>query len=198
MTRLHLQKLIECCLTTIGGTGLLWRVSKVPRSGRGRSSSAAQESAIQSRNTPYHSSVDNGMASNAVRPIFLLSALNSHVFLRLMQEYWWAVLLMGVAFVVLMGIFIKCCAVHTPSSNPNKMPALDILQTMRHPYSTLRRKRHHPQQHQQSIPSAPYTAAPNPPGRPPHNRGEYSLRSTKSSSMLCNAAISTWKPWSII
>jgi disintegrin and metalloproteinase domain-containing protein 10 len=87
------------------------------------------------------------------------------------QEYWWAVLLMGVAFVVFMGIFIKCCAVHTPSSNPNKMPALSITQTLRHPYSTLRRKRHHPNQ-QQPIPSAPYMAAPNPPGRPQHGHGE--------------------------
>lgn len=37
--------------------------------------------------------------------------------------HWWAVLLMGVAFVVGMGLFIKFCAVHTPSSNPNRPPA---------------------------------------------------------------------------
>ncbi|KAK4021038.1 hypothetical protein OUZ56_002972 [Daphnia magna] len=81
-------------------------------------------------------------------------------------EYWWAVLLMGVAFVLFMGVFIKCCAVHTPSSNPKKQPALSITHTLRHPYSTLRRKRHqHPQQQQQqqhANPSAPYIAAPNP------------------------------------
>lgn len=39
------------------------------------------------------------------------------------QVHWWAVLLMGVAFVVGMGLFIKFCAVHTPSSNPNRPPA---------------------------------------------------------------------------
>nr|CAG4646879.1 EOG090X02I4 [Megafenestra aurita] len=80
-------------------------------------------------------------------------------------EYWWAVMLIGVAFVLFMGVFIKCCAVHTPSSNPKKPPALSITQTLRHPYSTLRRKRHHhPQQQQQQHvnPSAPYIAAPNP------------------------------------
>nr|CAG4643787.1 EOG090X02I4 [Lepidurus arcticus] len=59
-------------------------------------------------------------------------------------EYWWAVLLMGVGFVLFMGVFIKCCAVHTPSSNPKKQPALRITETLRHPYSTLRRKRHQP------------------------------------------------------
>lgn len=82
------------------------------------------------------------------------------------QEYWWAVLLMGVAFVLFMGVFIKCCAVHTPSSNPKKQPALSITQTLRHPYSTLRRKRHQPpqqqQQQQHANPTAPYIAAPNP------------------------------------
>nr|CAG4641525.1 EOG090X02I4 [Eurycercus lamellatus] len=86
-------------------------------------------------------------------------------------EYWWAVLLMGVAFVLFMGVFIKCCAVHTPSSNPKKPPALSITQTLRHPYSTLRRKRHHNPQ-QQPAPSAPYIAAPNPAGGPPPTHGE--------------------------
>lgn len=86
-------------------------------------------------------------------------------------EYWWAVLLMGVAFVLFMGVFIKCCAVHTPSSNPKKPPALSITQTLRHPYSTLRRKRHH-NPHQQPTPSAPYVAAPNPTSGPSQNSGE--------------------------
>nr|CAG4638307.1 EOG090X02I4 [Cyclestheria hislopi] len=77
-------------------------------------------------------------------------------------EYWWAVLLMGVSFVLFMGVFIKCCAVHTPSSNPKKPPALSFSQTLRHPYSTLRRKRHHPQQQQQPL------GTPSRPGPPPH------------------------------
>ncbi len=33
-------------------------------------------------------------------------------------EFWWAVLLCGIAFVIFMAIFIKCFAIHTPSSNP--------------------------------------------------------------------------------
>lgn len=54
-------------------------------------------------------------------------------------EFWWAVLLMGIAFIIFMGIFIKCCAVHTPSSNPKKPPARRISETLRRPMTTLRR-----------------------------------------------------------
>ncbi|KAM4744814.1 disintegrin and metalloproteinase domain-containing protein 10 [Anableps anableps] len=35
--------------------------------------------------------------------------------------HWWAVLLMGIALIMLMAGFIKICSVHTPSSNP-KLP----------------------------------------------------------------------------
>ncbi|XP_014233900.1 disintegrin and metalloproteinase domain-containing protein 10 isoform X1 [Trichogramma pretiosum] len=58
-------------------------------------------------------------------------------------DYWWAVLLMGIGFIIFMGIFIKCCAVHTPSSNPKKPPARHIGDTLRRPMNTLRRMRHH-------------------------------------------------------
>nr|CAI5857708.1 unnamed protein product [Callosobruchus analis] len=54
-------------------------------------------------------------------------------------EFWWAVLLMGIAFIIFMGLFIKCCAVHTPSSNPKKPPARRISETLRRPMNTLRR-----------------------------------------------------------
>lgn len=54
-------------------------------------------------------------------------------------EYWWAVLLLALAFVVFMGLFIKCCAVHTPSSNPKKPPARRLSETLRRPITTLRR-----------------------------------------------------------
>ncbi|VEN50763.1 unnamed protein product [Callosobruchus maculatus] len=57
-------------------------------------------------------------------------------------EFWWAVLLMGIAFIIFMGLFIKCCAVHTPSSNPKKPPARRISETLRRPMNTLRRMRH--------------------------------------------------------
>ncbi|UYV71774.1 ADAM10 [Cordylochernes scorpioides] len=74
--------------------------------------------------------------------------------------YWWAVMLMLVALAIVMAGFIKCCAVHTPSSNPRKAPALRITDTLRHPASTLRRKRHR----------VPPSSSPNPPppsGPPP-------------------------------
>uniref|UniRef100_A0A8C1KF80 Disintegrin and metalloproteinase domain-containing protein 10 n=1 Tax=Cyprinus carpio TaxID=7962 RepID=A0A8C1KF80_CYPCA len=35
---------------------------------------------------------------------------------------WWAVLLMGIALIMLMAGFIKICSVHTPSSNPKLPP----------------------------------------------------------------------------
>uniref|UniRef100_A0A6P7FQB9 Disintegrin and metalloproteinase domain-containing protein 10 n=1 Tax=Diabrotica virgifera virgifera TaxID=50390 RepID=A0A6P7FQB9_DIAVI len=57
-------------------------------------------------------------------------------------EYWWAVLLMGIAFIIFMGLFIKCCAVHTPSSNPKLKKAQRISDTLRRPMNTLRRMRY--------------------------------------------------------
>ncbi|XP_068082723.1 disintegrin and metalloproteinase domain-containing protein 10 isoform X2 [Anabrus simplex] len=56
-------------------------------------------------------------------------------------ENWWAVLLIGIAFIIFMGLFIKCCAVHTPSSNPKKPPARRFSETLRRPMNTLRRMR---------------------------------------------------------
>lgn len=68
--------------------------------------------------------------------------LNKETLLTVAQwitEYWWAVVLIGVIFVIFMGLFIKCCAVHTPSSNPKKPPARRISETLRRPMDTLRR-----------------------------------------------------------
>ncbi|XP_048251257.1 disintegrin and metalloproteinase domain-containing protein 10-like isoform X1 [Haliotis rufescens] len=45
---------------------------------------------------------------------------------------WWAVMLMGIGLVVVMGVFIKVCAVHTPSSNPRKPPARKLTLPRRH------------------------------------------------------------------
>ncbi|XP_022900053.2 disintegrin and metalloproteinase domain-containing protein 10 isoform X1 [Onthophagus taurus] len=78
-----------------------------------------------------------------VRLVNLL--LNKDTLLTVSQwvtEYWWAVLLMGIGFILFMGLFIKCCAVHTPSSNPKKPPARRISETLRRPITTLRRMRH--------------------------------------------------------
>ncbi|CAL4126207.1 unnamed protein product, partial [Meganyctiphanes norvegica] len=58
-------------------------------------------------------------------------------------QYWYGVLLLGVGFIVLMGVFIKCCAIHTPSSNPRKPPPRSITETMRRPINTLRRVKRH-------------------------------------------------------
>nr|XP_024215817.1 disintegrin and metalloproteinase domain-containing protein 10 [Halyomorpha halys] len=55
------------------------------------------------------------------------------------EEYWWACALMGLGFIFFMGIFIKCCAVHTPSSNPKKPPARRFSETLRRPIHTFRR-----------------------------------------------------------
>ncbi|XP_061077090.1 disintegrin and metalloproteinase domain-containing protein 10-like [Conger conger] len=52
--------------------------------------------------------------------------------------YWWAVLLMGIALIMLMAGFIKICSVHTPSSNPKLPPPKPLP-------STLRRKRRDPE-----------------------------------------------------
>ncbi|XP_066248939.1 disintegrin and metalloproteinase domain-containing protein 10 isoform X3 [Euwallacea similis] len=88
-------------------------------------------------------------------------------------EFWWAVLLLGIAFIIFMGMFIKCCAVHTPSSNPKKPPARRIGDTLRRPMNTLRRMRYH-----HNTPSRP-PAGPQVQGR---SRPERSGRATSSQS----------------
>ncbi|XP_072236638.1 disintegrin and metalloproteinase domain-containing protein 10 [Leuresthes tenuis] len=45
--------------------------------------------------------------------------------------HWWAVLLMGIALIMLMAGFIKICSVHTPSSNPKLAPARPLPGTMK-------------------------------------------------------------------
>ncbi|XP_036343377.1 disintegrin and metalloproteinase domain-containing protein 10 homolog [Rhagoletis pomonella] len=73
--------------------------------------------------------------------------LNRETLLTVAQwvtEYWYYVVIIGVCFIIVMGIFIKCCAVHTPSSNPKKRRARRISETLRAPMNTLRRmQRHH-------------------------------------------------------
>jgi len=56
--------------------------------------------------------------------------------------FWYAVLLMGMGFVIFMALFIKCFAAHTPSSNPKMPKNKHITETLRRPMSTLRRKRY--------------------------------------------------------
>ncbi|KAM8895035.1 disintegrin and metalloproteinase domain-containing protein 10 [Spinachia spinachia] len=51
--------------------------------------------------------------------------------------HWWAVLLMGIALIMLMAGFIKICSVHTPSSNPKLPPPKPLP-------GTLKRRRQQP------------------------------------------------------
>ncbi|XP_031138367.1 disintegrin and metalloproteinase domain-containing protein 10-like [Sander lucioperca] len=55
--------------------------------------------------------------------------------------HWWAVLLMGIALIMLMAGFIKICSVHTPSSNPKLPPPKPLP-------GTLKRRRAQQQQQQ--------------------------------------------------
>ena len=76
--------------------------------------------------------------------------LNQRTLMSIRQwaiTHWWACALFAIIFMMLMYVFIECCAVHTPTSNPKKKPALRISDTIRHPSHTLRRKRrvHGPQ-----------------------------------------------------
>ncbi|XP_060770598.1 disintegrin and metalloproteinase domain-containing protein 10-like [Neoarius graeffei] len=57
--------------------------------------------------------------------------------------YWWAVLLMGIALIMLMAGFIKICSVHTPSSNPKLPPPKPLPGTLK------RRRAQHASQQQQ-------------------------------------------------
>ncbi|XP_014669132.1 PREDICTED: disintegrin and metalloproteinase domain-containing protein 10-like [Priapulus caudatus] len=52
-------------------------------------------------------------------------------------DFWWAVVLMVIGLICFMALFIKCCAVHTPSSNPKQPPAKKFSDTLSH---TLRRR----------------------------------------------------------
>ncbi|XP_005168954.2 disintegrin and metalloproteinase domain-containing protein 10 isoform X1 [Danio rerio] len=46
-------------------------------------------------------------------------------------KHWWAVLLMGIALIMLMAGFIKICSVHTPSSNPKLPPPKPLPGTLK-------------------------------------------------------------------
>jgi hypothetical protein len=82
-------------------------------------------------------------------------------------ERWWAVVLIGIGFIVAMGGLIKLCAVHTPSSNPKRPPARRLQDTFYYvPMTTARRvgsaatstirrmRHHHPHLHHHQHPAA--------------------------------------------
>merc|ERR1711981_1348745 len=58
-------------------------------------------------------------------------------------EFWYAVLLMGIAFVIFMACFIRCFAIHTPSSNPRLPKNLHFTETLRRPVRAMHQKHYH-------------------------------------------------------
>nr|XP_002127224.2 disintegrin and metalloproteinase domain-containing protein 10-like [Ciona intestinalis] len=75
-------------------------------------------------------------------------------------EYWWAVMLMGLALVLLMAGFIKLCSVHTPSNNPRlpkhkQLPGAGTLRRRQNQRQVQQRRRR--QQQQSSRDSYPMT-----------------------------------------
>ncbi|KAL1007267.1 hypothetical protein UPYG_G00084320 [Umbra pygmaea] len=67
--------------------------------------------------------------------------------------HWWAVLLMGIALIMLMAGFIKICSVHTPSSNPKLPPPKPLPGTLRRKQQSQSRQQ---QQHLQRQPRENY------------------------------------------
>ncbi|KAK2913794.1 hypothetical protein Q8A67_002193 [Cirrhinus molitorella] len=66
-------------------------------------------------------------------------------------EHWWAVLLMGIALIMLMAGFIKICSVHTPSSNPKLPPPKPLpgtLKRRRNPNAQTQPQRHQRENYQ--------------------------------------------------
>lgn len=47
---------------------------------------------------------------------------------------------MGIGFVIFMAIFIRCFAIHTPSSNPNLPKNLHFSETLRRPVRSLQKQ----------------------------------------------------------
>ena len=68
---------------------------------------------------------------------------NQETLLTIVQwvtDFWWVVLLTGIGFVIFMAIFIKCFAIHTPSSNPNMPKNLHFTETLRRPMRSIQQK----------------------------------------------------------
>jgi len=72
-------------------------------------------------------------------PIVRAFSYGSLVIVRWVPAHWWAVLLACVTLIVVTSLLVKCCSVHTPSSNPSKTPHLRFRETLRDPYGALKR-----------------------------------------------------------
>jgi disintegrin and metalloproteinase domain-containing protein 10 len=98
-------------------------------------------------------------------------------------EHWWAVLLMSLALVVFMALFIKICAVHTPSSNPKQPPARKLTLPRRHA--------HRPQGQNQPPPyssAQPIQLQSMPAGGPPHGKRRGGRPPASSSSQAAQSS----------
>jgi len=73
-----------------------------------------------------------------------------------MKDRWWACALIGLGLILFMAGFIKCCSVHTPSSNPN----LPQARQMTLPRTISRRQRQRPAPSQNPRATAPPEIAP--------------------------------------
>eukprot|EP00080_Pristionchus_pacificus_P015715 PDM75735.1 sup-17 [Pristionchus pacificus] len=97
------------------------------------------------------------------------------------QQNWWAVVGGGIVLLLLMGCFIKCCAVHTPSTNPNKAPALNLYNTLTRP-STLIRQRRNRQGRSAAPTSSSVLAGPTTSTSASASRGPGERRAARSSA----------------
>lgn len=88
-------------------------------------------------------------------------------------KHWWAVLLIGIGLIICMGLFIKLCAVHTPSSNPKLKAAVTLKQTL-----TFRRRHNHPQG-----PPPAYQQAQSRPAGPPQGKRKNNKKRTDEIKM---------------
>ncbi|KAL7072006.1 hypothetical protein ACQ4LE_008410 [Meloidogyne hapla] len=83
-------------------------------------------------------SVDsNGPLARLKNLLFNREAIKE--FTQLVKENWWGCIFVGIIIIMFMALFVKCCAVHTPSTNPNKLPPANFSDTLRHPGTLLRR-----------------------------------------------------------
>lgn len=108
--------------------GLLRRVHEVPPGGCRWTARQAEEGHLQPRALREHRRVDRGTCLERAHGQRVCSChaggrfQDAFSLFSPLQAHWWAVLLMGIALIMLMAGFIKICSVHTPSSNPKLPP----------------------------------------------------------------------------
>ena len=66
-----------------------------------------EKPSLQPKNSSHYRPVGDGKIMIVTECLVMI--------LVILQTYWYAVLLMGIGFVITMALFIKCFAAHTPS-----------------------------------------------------------------------------------